>query len=189
MEYIYYVYILMIIAVLVFVGFYMYKSCNKESFDGAPSGYGNFLLADNDGNLNTFSLSKLQTDIQTMINNSLSNYYNKTDIDSKFNNYYTKKTIDDYNTSYKATVNGQLNNYVKYDEVITMTGMYGIKGKLIGETNNNLYMTDKKDIQPNNKNPYKQYAFVINKPPSGVSTDPNKMTGWTDETNGNKIIT
>lgn len=101
----------------------LYNFHKKESFDGAPSGYGNLLVSDNDGNLNTFSMDKLQSDIQTMINTSLNtslnNYYTKSYIDSKisflqnnFGNYYTKSDIDD-----------TLNNYVKYDSPLFIANM------------------------------------------------------------------
>lgn len=193
MEYIYYVYILMIIVLMIFIGFYIYRSFNKESFTGAPGGYDNFLLADNDGNLNTFSLSQLQTDIQTMINTSLNNYYTKNDIinTNVLKNYYTKDEIDGINktaaTAAAILTTSELNNYVKYGEVFTMSGMYGNKGTIKAQTNNNVWLSDK-GLEPDNSHPYKQHGLVINKPPSGVSTDPNKMTGWRDETNNKAII-
>lgn len=45
---------------------------NKESFTGAPTGYNNLLVSDTEGNLNTFSMDKLKTDIDTIISSKIS---------------------------------------------------------------------------------------------------------------------
>ena len=46
--------------------FILFFTKNKESFTGAPSGYTNLLVSDSDGNLNTFSMEKLETNINNL---------------------------------------------------------------------------------------------------------------------------
>jgi len=54
------------IAITILFILYFTKN-NKENFTGASSGYTDLLVSDPDGNLDTFSLSKLETDIDTKI--------------------------------------------------------------------------------------------------------------------------
>lgn len=44
---------------------------NKENFTGVPSGYTNLLVSDQDGNLDTFSLATLESDINTKITDAI----------------------------------------------------------------------------------------------------------------------
>lgn len=59
----------LIAIVILFILFFTKN--NKENFTGAPSGYTDLLVSDPDGNLDTFSLSTLETDIDTKITNAI----------------------------------------------------------------------------------------------------------------------
>lgn len=55
-----------LIAIIILFILYFTKK-NTENFTGAPSGYTDLLVSDPDGNLDIFSLSKLETDIDAKI--------------------------------------------------------------------------------------------------------------------------
>lgn len=61
----------LIAIVILFILFFTKN--NKENFTGAPSGYTDLLVSDPDGNLDTFSLSTLETDINTKISTAITN--------------------------------------------------------------------------------------------------------------------
>ena len=51
----------------------VFTKSSKEMFTGTPSGYTNLLVSDSDGNLDTFSLSTLESDIDAKISTNVSN--------------------------------------------------------------------------------------------------------------------
>ena len=91
----------------------------NENFTGAPSGYTNLLVSDPDGNLDTFAMDTLKTDIQTMINDSLKPYETSSNISKSF------ATIADLNktngavSQIEAALSG-LSSYVKIGDEISL---------------------------------------------------------------------
>lgn len=116
---------------------------NKENFFiDQPYGDVNMLVSDVDGNLNTFSLSKLQTDIDKMISDSVSkalkDYTTTTDtnnnINQMINNALTPylKTVDIYKDFYdKNNMNVMLSGYVNYGKTIKIATLSSNGGMLI----------------------------------------------------------
>jgi len=106
-----------LIAIIILFILYFTKN-NKENFTGTPSGYTDLLVSDPDGNLDTFSLSKLETDINTKISTQISNAIAVSES--------------------KATKKYQpVGSYIKSGQVISMTGYYkdrnqGVCRMLIG---------------------------------------------------------
>ena len=98
-----------LIAIIILFILYFTKK-NTENFTGAPSGYTDLLVSDPDGNLDTFSLSKLETDIATMVTDAMDAYNT-----AIINTYQTKaeatKAIQEYNT-------GIINTYQTKAEAI-----------------------------------------------------------------------
>ena len=68
---------------------------NKENFTGAPAGYTNLLVSDPDGNLDTFSMNTLETDIDTKIDTKISSAVNSLDakIQQELKNYATNASL------------------------------------------------------------------------------------------------
>ena len=100
------------IAITILFILYFTKN-NKENFTGASSGYTDLLVSDPDGNLDTFSLSKLETDIDTKITAAITT--NNTSIASTYQTKAeaaaAKRAAD---ASYQSTGNyQQAGDYVK----------------------------------------------------------------------------
>lgn len=87
----------------------------NENFTGAPSGYTNLLVTDLDGNLDTFSMDTLKTDMQTMINDSLKPYETSSNISKSF------ATIADV-SQLKTALSGYqpIGSYVKIGDKISL---------------------------------------------------------------------
>jgi flagellar basal body-associated protein FliL len=110
----------LIAIVILFILFF--TKTKKENFTGAPSGYTNLLVSDSDGNLDTFSMDTLKTDIQTMIDDSLKSYMTSSNISK---DYATKddltKNYIDVTKLRTALVNYQpKGSYVKIGDEIAL---------------------------------------------------------------------
>lgn len=90
-----------LIAIVIFFILFFNKN-NKENFAGVPPSYTNLLVSDPDGNLDTFSLTTLETDIDkkidTKIDTKISDVVNSLDtqirqIHQKFENYATNASL------------------------------------------------------------------------------------------------
>ena len=95
---------------------------NKENFTGAPSGYTNLLVSDTDGNLDTFAMDTLKTDIQTMIDDSLKSYMTSSNISKE---YATKSDLNKTNgdvTQLRTALSGYQpkGSYVKIGDEISL---------------------------------------------------------------------
>ena len=102
---------IVIIIIILLIGIFK----KKDSFNNVPSGYDNLLLSDSDGNLIPFSLSTLQTDVQEMINASLTSYVKKTDLA----NYVKKTDLTPYVKNTDLTT--KLKDYIKNNQGIYLT--------------------------------------------------------------------
>ena len=118
--------------VILYILFFTKNS--KENFTGAPSGYTNLLVSDDDGNLNTFSMSTLENDIDSKIqslsdtiNATLTGYQTKGDYvttSTLTNGYQTK---GDYVTTSTLTNGYQpKGNYVNVDKIYSIFTPTGI---------------------------------------------------------------
>ena len=86
----------LIAIVILFILFFTKN--NKENFTGVPPSYTNLLVSDSDGNLDTFSLTTLETDIDKKIDTKISDAVNSLDtqirqIHQKFENYATNASL------------------------------------------------------------------------------------------------
>lgn len=115
-----------LIAIIILFILYFTKK-NTENFTGAPSGYTDLLVSDPDGNLDTFSLSTLETDIDTKItaaittnNKSIASTYQ-----TKAEAAAAKKAAD---ASYQPTGNYQpAGNYQQAGDYVKRNTSYSIK--------------------------------------------------------------
>lgn len=160
-----------IVVIVVIIGSIIYKLYkSKESFSGAPAGYENMIITDDDGNLSTFAMSTLQTDIQSMINNSLNNslnnYYIKSETDNKIANLQDQiNTIRNRldNVYAKSVLDAKLDEYVKYDDPMHLNTMIGSWYQIYASGNNVGY---------NSKTNESWYG-------GGTKAAPKKITGFT----------
>ena len=79
-----------LIAIIILFILFFTKN-NKENFTGAPSGYTNLLVSDPDGNLDTFSMNTLETDIDTKISSAVNSLDAK--IQQELKNYATNASL------------------------------------------------------------------------------------------------
>ena len=91
--------------IIIFIILFMKN--DKENFTGAPDGYTNLLVSDPDGNLNTFSLSQLESDISAQIISSLNGYVKTSDL----NGYVKNSDLNGYVKN--SDLNGTLTSYLK----------------------------------------------------------------------------
>jgi len=113
--------IINLIAIVILFIIFFTKTKN-ENFTGAPSGYTNLLVSDSDGNLDTFSMDTLKTDIQTMINDSLEPYETSSNISKYYaTNADLNKTNGDVSELRTALSGYQpLGPYVKIGDQISL---------------------------------------------------------------------
>ena len=162
---------------------------NTENFTGVPSGYTNLLVSDPDGNLDTYSLSTLQTNINTQITNALNNYVTTTTLSNGYqpkgdyvttndlNNYVTTNYLNNYVTTTLSNGYQPKGNYVNVDKVysiFTPTG-YGQTG---GHDTNIGYLYGSgqgwaAEWNGNGQNPDKNLQWVIREwPPPKTTINP-----------------
>lgn len=114
--------ILNLIAILVLYILFFAKN-NKENLTDVPSST-NFLISDDDGNLDTYSLSTLQTNINTQIKNALKDYVTTTTLSNGYQpkgDYVTTNDLNNYVT--KTTLSSEYQpkgNYVNVDKVYSI---------------------------------------------------------------------
>lgn len=111
-----------LIAIIILFILFFTKN-NKENFTGAPSGYTDLLVSDPDGNLDTFSLTTLETDIDTKITDAITK--NNTSIAST---YQTKAEASAAKTAADASYQ-PAGNYIRSGQVISMSGYWGGKNQ------------------------------------------------------------
>jgi hypothetical protein len=99
----------LIAIVILFILFFTKN--NKENFTGVPPSYTNLLVSDSDGNLDTFSLTTLENDIDTKIREALTLYTNTEDLQANYQpvgDYALKTDLDNYlklGTEYYQKIN------------------------------------------------------------------------------------
>ena len=158
---------------------------NKENFTDAPTGYTNLLVSDPDGNLDTFSLTALENDINTKISDALKLYTTTTDLKANYQpkgnyqptgnyqpkgnyqpvgNYALKNDLDNY------ALKNDLDNYVKFGDQHTISSTVDHWAHLYADGTGN------KSVKVNHNNsdwgikgtetkPNNALGFVINKTP------------------------
>ena len=136
---------------------------NKEKFTGAPSGYTNLLVSDPDGNLDTFSLSTLEADIDAKISALRGEITTELSKKQAVGNY---QPAGNYQVAGDYALKSDLNNYYKYGDPTFLTSMRGnwatvyAHDELKTSNNANYYGGGGKD------KPSKPWGFTLTKAPA-----------------------
>ena len=108
--------IINLIAIIVL--FILFFTKNKESFTGVPSGYTNLLVSDPDGNFNTFSIDKLESNINNLVDARISTEINN---GGSISNKLTE-TLSKYQPK---------GNYISYQDKVKLLTKPGMNGELL----------------------------------------------------------
>ena len=136
---------------------------NKENFTGVPSGYTNLLVSDPDGNLDTFSLSTLEADIDAKISALHGEITTELSKKQAVGNY---QPAGNYQAAGDYALKSDLNNYYKYGDPSFLTAMAGnwatvyAHGELKTSKNASDYGDGSKD------KPNKSFGFILSKAPA-----------------------
>lgn len=104
--------------VAIIVLFILFFTKIKESFTGAPSGYTNLIVSDPDGNLNTFSMANLETNINNLVDARISTEINN---GGSISNKITE-TLSKYQPK---------GNYISYQDKVKLQTKAGMNGELL----------------------------------------------------------
>ena len=136
---------------------------NKENFTGAPSGYTNLLVSDPDGNLDTYSLSTLEADIDAKISALRSEITTELSKKQAVGNY---QPAGNYQAAGDYALKSDLNNYYKYGDPTFIKSMRGdwatvyAHNELKTSKNAGIFGGEGKD------KPAKAFGFVLDKAPA-----------------------
>lgn len=104
--------------VAIIVLFILFFTKNREYFTGVPSGYTNLLISDPNGNLNTFSMEDLETNINNLVDTRISSQLNNGgSISTKLT-----ETLAQYQPK---------GNYISYQDPVKLKTKPGMNGELL----------------------------------------------------------